>query len=435
MANNARDPLDINQDNRVTKDEIDTAAGSKPGVFTSAPKGAGFWGKAANVASNLGWAATGPGLGVHTQARQDDWGARRNTLYQKYGITAGATGGAQTKYAAPGPKTTAAGTAAPQYPAGLQGTYPGQKNPLSKAPFPTLGVTQGLIDAGIVREQMGPTGDLVYVTPRQGGESVVMQYKAQDAYLHLAEMDEEQLGNFRRAMYISGYGTPTFWAGPLSTSDLDLMVQAMTDANMAGGTWDEVVNRRVEAGGRYARPLTMYEAAIESGDTASVLKQYAQRNGIVLSDSFIANQQRSVAQGEIEMEDLLTLIKETYVKTLYPAFAAEVDQGLTVEDLAGPWRSYLAETFGVKEDQISLFDPLLQAAMQNFDPHGQASKTSMNQFAEMVHEDPRWEYSPDAWNKIGLAMDQLSAGFGAGTQYQAPTVGYGGGPMMGGSRG
>jgi hypothetical protein len=233
-------------------------------------------------------------------------------------------------------------------------------------------------------------------------------------------------------MFISGYGDSSTFAGPVAKSDIELMRAAMTDANFSGDTWDAVVNKRVEAGGRYARPLTMYDAALQSGDTASVLKQYADRNGIVLSDGFIANQQREVADGNIKLNDVLDLLKETYVKTLYPAFANEVDKGLTIEDLAGPWRSYVAKTFGVPESKISLFDPLVQSAMQNFGADGKTpTKTAMSDFAQMVQQDPRWEYSPDAWNKIGYAGDQLAQAFGLSTNYSAPALGYSEGVQRG----
>ena len=417
------DKYDLNRDSKVTEDEIDQTVGKRPSVP--------WWTTMLSAVPVVG-PAVAPAVGIDRQGNRDNWDAKKDALYKKYkvgpylpqraplGTQAQAlpTGAA----APPGTKLPDAGGIGLKVQSGGGGnavaekSYKNYERIYGTAPFGTLGVNQNLIDLGLVREELSPTGDIVYVTPRRGGESVEMQYKAQDAYITLAEMDQQQLANFRKAMYVSGYGTAASWVGPVTVTDIESLVNVMTDANFSGGTWDEVVNQRVDQGGRFARPLTVYEGAMAAGDTAAVLKEYAKRNGIVLSDSLIAGQTRAVAEGDITIEDLLTLLKETYVKTLYPAYAAEVDAGLTIEDVAGPWRSMLAETFGVSEDRISLFDPLMQEALTR-NPADGVSKTSMREFSNLIAEDPRWEYSPDAWNTIGLASDNLARDFGFNTDY------------------
>lgn len=123
--------------------------------------------------------------------------------------------------------------------------------------------------------------------------------------------------------------------------DLTVMQSVMQEANMTGVTWQHAIASRVEQGARYGRPITEAEIMALDDEVPGLIKQYAAKNGITVSDDFIARQQKRVLNGKDTPESVLERLRDNFVKPMYPQFEKELNDGLTLEDIASPtwkWR-------------------------------------------------------------------------------------------------
>ena len=177
------------------------------------------------------------------------------------------------------------------------------------------------------------------------------------------------------------------------------MSSMMMDANVAGVTWEDMLESRSARGAQFGRPITDGEISEMAGDVQGVLTEFAQKNGIDITDDFIANAQRNVLEGGATIDDIVSGLRKNVLDVLYPGFKDEFDAGLTVEDIASP---YIQTASSILEDPfIDANDSVVQMALQG----AEGQRMPIWEYKNQLKDDPRWQYTDNAYEEISSAME------------------------------
>lgn len=142
------------------------------------------------------------------------------------------------------------------------------------------------------------------------------------------------------------------------------------------------------------------------------MQAYAKANGITLSDGFITNRVAAIGTGATTLDAEIGNIRNKFVKTSYPAWATEIDAGMNIEDIASPYKSAMASVLEIPETQIQMNDPTLRSALQSVDAGGKATYKPLWMFERELKQDPRWQYTDNAYDTVSRASNQALSEMG-----------------------
>jgi hypothetical protein len=149
----------------------------------------------------------------------------------------------------------------------------------------------------------------------------------------------------------------------------------------------------------------------EKGNVAGYidkLKIEARNYGVSYNDLWFDQAAASVVQGYSSIEDYQSQIKN-YSKQIYPAFAKQIDSGVTPYAIASPYINTMANILEVNPNDITLNDPTISMALKNVDAEGTPSVKPLWQFEKDLRQDSRWRFTKNAQQDLmGTARKVLS---------------------------
>lgn len=142
------------------------------------------------------------------------------------------------------------------------------------------------------------------------------------------------------------------------------------------------------------------------------VRQTADRFGVPLSQTEADSWSEKIATGQYVQEDFENWVR-MQSKGLYPSLAADIDRGMDVDTLSGPYRQMAVQTLGLSPDQVNFADPKWNAAL-NFDDGKGRRMMSLYEWAEHLRRDEQYgyEFTPSARNKAFEVTDRLGRMFG-----------------------
>lgn len=150
----------------------------------------------------------------------------------------------------------------------------------------------------------------------------------------------------------------------------------------------------------------------EAGKIQNELQQWAAKNGLNLSRDEVARYVESGAFGGKDLESIKQDIRKTYLAGAYPAWSDRIDSGADPYDIAAPYRKKMAALLELDDDQINFDDPLLQRGLQGIDSQGKPSVVPLYEFEKQIREDPRWQYTDNAYSTYTDVGTKLLSMFG-----------------------
>lgn len=147
-----------------------------------------------------------------------------------------------------------------------------------------------------------------------------------------------------------------------------------------------------------------------AGDFQTSLKQWAARNGIDLDQGTVNKYIYRMTLGEQSIEDVKQDIRMTYLRGAYPAWSDRIEAGFDPEDIVKPYRSAAAKLLEVDPNELSFDDPLIKMSMQGVDNNGKPAVVPLYEFERKVRQDPRWQYTDNAYStytKVGTDLLQM----------------------------
>jgi hypothetical protein len=151
---------------------------------------------------------------------------------------------------------------------------------------------------------------------------------------------------------------------------------------------------------------------IRFGIVGRNVRQTADRFGVPLSQSEADQWSTKIATGQYVQEDFENWVR-SQAKGLYPSLAADIDRGMDVDTLSGPYRQVAMNTLGLSPDQINFADPKWNAAL-NFDDGKGRRMMTLFEWGEHLRRDEQYGYdrTPDARGKAYQMVDAVGRMFG-----------------------
>jgi hypothetical protein len=150
-----------------------------------------------------------------------------------------------------------------------------------------------------------------------------------------------------------------------------------------------------------------YEPGRTSGQTATLetfIKGTAADYAVRVSDGRVGNWLGKALRGDWDEDNIADMIRDQ-ARSRYPGLVEQIDKGLTVADVAEPYRQSYSTLLETGFDSVDLFDPLIQKALQ-----GTRSGTSkageppevqnLYDFERGLRQDARWMHTNNARKSV-----------------------------------
>lgn len=142
------------------------------------------------------------------------------------------------------------------------------------------------------------------------------------------------------------------------------------------------------------------------GQAEVQLRQMAADYLVPLSDQTLAAWEGQIANGTAT-PDTFKQYMVAQAKGMFPALGPQIDAGLTVQQLADPYRQQAAKDLGISPDAIDFTDPKWSRALTQIDPKtGTPTMMSLYDWQKTVRSDDIYGFKNSPVGK-GLAADAI----------------------------
>lgn len=148
-----------------------------------------------------------------------------------------------------------------------------------------------------------------------------------------------------------------------------------------------------------------------AGQEEMTIRALANNNGVSLSNSWILNTARAIADNATTLEDAEAYIRRQ-AENLFPSYRAQIGAGQNMSDLAAPYMQDYQKLLEVGPNQTTLFDSTLAKALQFQDPTGKTDVMPLWQWDNQLRQDPRWKKTQNAQDGVMAVAHQVLQNFG-----------------------
>ena len=149
----------------------------------------------------------------------------------------------------------------------------------------------------------------------------------------------------------------------------------------------------------------------EAGMHAYTMKQFAHANGVKIDDQTLKNQAALVIKKLATTQDFESQIREQ-AKSAYPGFAAQIDAGQNMQDIAQPYIQTMAKELEIPATSLDLQDPTIKTAMNGLNKDGKPTGKNLLDFETQLRNDPRWGKTKGAQDQAMSAAHNVLQSMG-----------------------
>ena len=138
--------------------------------------------------------------------------------------------------------------------------------------------------------------------------------------------------------------------------------------------------------------------------------------GLDMGEPWIAKQLNYVATGRTDATATANYLKQQAISK-YAGYKDELENGMTVKDIAEPYRQLMAKVLEVPDKGLMISDPTIQKALQNRSPAkgkvpGKPEQMPLWAFESQLKNDKRWNGTKNAQDDIMAAGRKVMADWG-----------------------
>lgn len=187
---------------------------------------------------------------------------------------------------------------------------------------------------------------------------------------------------------------------------------AMADQAIIGGWDDARINQEIVAATKYSPSLRLGAGTISA--TQDQIRGAAADYGLSLSAPTAYSWASRIADGLATTASFADYAKQQ-AKISHPYWEKQLDQGLTVRQLADPYLQTASKLLEVNPDSIDLSSHQWSGAFAQPDKAGQPQLMSQTDWAKKLMTDPTygWDRTTNAKDAAFQITDQLRTAFGA----------------------
>jgi hypothetical protein len=200
--------------------------------------------------------------------------------------------------------------------------------------------------------------------------------------------------------------------GPRANTQLDKgeLRQLAETAYMMGWSEAQVIDQMSRTV-NYQKLLRQKKLGGTAAENATKIEALGRAYGLNPGNKFIARQIENIVDGSDTFEGVATRLKD-WAKREYSAFAGELDGGATIEDIASPYISKMAEMLELNPEGIHARERMIRNALQARDEKGQNRPLSLGEFEDQLRRDKRWQYTKNAREQAMSITESLLKDFG-----------------------
>jgi hypothetical protein len=155
------------------------------------------------------------------------------------------------------------------------------------------------------------------------------------------------------------------------------------------------------------------------GEAERQIRTAIEDYGLDMGESWISRQLNYVATGRTDATATANYLQKQAMSK-YGAYKDELEQGMTMRDIAEPFRQLMAKTLELSDKSLSLSDPSMQKALLYREPAkggkpGAPAAMPLWQFESQLKNDPRWTGTQNAQDTIMAAGRKVLADWGLTT--------------------
>lgn len=181
------------------------------------------------------------------------------------------------------------------------------------------------------------------------------------------------------------------------------VLTVMTNSAFAFGFSDAEIKNLV---GSAANSAAMMKRGLGGtlGEAERQIRSALEDYGLDFGEGWISRQLNYIATGRTDVTAIANYLKNGAIAK-YGAYKGELEQGMTMRDIAEPFRQLMAKTLELSDKSISISDPSIQKALMFRAPAkggkpGGPSQLPLWQFESQLKNDPRWLGTQNAQDSV-----------------------------------
>jgi hypothetical protein len=141
------------------------------------------------------------------------------------------------------------------------------------------------------------------------------------------------------------------------------------------------------------------------------VKNFAARNGIMLSDQAAGEYATQIVAGKLDQDTVYNTLRDS-AASAFPQLADKIKAGIDVRTLADPYIQSMSNILEVPYTSVDLFDPKVRGALSYTLPDGKLGTKSIYDFEKELRQDPRWQYTKNAKRTVAESTLRVLQDFG-----------------------
>ena len=148
-----------------------------------------------------------------------------------------------------------------------------------------------------------------------------------------------------------------------------------------------------------------------SGKFFTEFKNFAAKNGIMLSDSAATDYANKAVAGVIDADTVYSTLRES-AASAFPQLADKIKSGIDLKTLADPYIQSMSNLLEIPYTAIDLFDPKIRGALSYTQADGKVGTKSIYDFEKELRKDVRWQYTNNAKKEVADTTLRVLQDFG-----------------------
>lgn len=148
-----------------------------------------------------------------------------------------------------------------------------------------------------------------------------------------------------------------------------------------------------------------------SGQYFVQFKNFAARNGIMLSDVAATDYANKAVAGILDENTILNTLRES-AASAFPQLGDKIKSGIDLKTLADPYIQSMSNILEIPDTSVDLFDPKIRSALSFTLPDGKVATKSIFDFEKELRQDPRWQYTSNARETVSNVALKVLRDFG-----------------------
>lgn len=196
-----------------------------------------------------------------------------------------------------------------------------------------------------------------------------------------------------------------------STLDPKYIQRLATQAQMMGWSSEQLL-QHMASSVNYRNLMNSAKIGGTAAENLGHVQQLLGQYGVSMTRNTVDGLVQQIISNQTNLGAVQNKIKEL-AKSTYSAYASQLDAGQTMQDIASPYITKMADLLETSPNGIGVRDHLVQKALTATDPKtGHPAPMNIADFANQVRQDTRWQYTNNARQEAASTLRTLGQAWG-----------------------